>query len=383
MSLPGSPRRGRRSTFSSEPCAPRDRARRAGADGSRGPDARCEPATGPRRLRDVTAKVVPPERPDGTVHRGLALLVAGAFFMEILDGTVIAPAAPHIAADFGVPAVAINVAITAYVLTLAVLIPISGWLADRFGARRVFMAAVAMFTLASVGCAVAVDLPMLVGHPGAAGRRRRDDGAGRAARRAADHRQVRAGQGHRLPDLAGPARAGARPGAGRHAEHLRVLALDLRDQRSARAWPALLLARRLVPDVRAERRRPAGPARLRADRARGRRAGGRAGGHRGGRAGLGRRRRSGWSWPPPRSVPPSLYLLRAPRPLLDLRILRMPTYRVTAFGGSVFRAVITAIPFLLPLFFQLGFGWTAAQAGPGRDRAVRRQRGDQAGDHAR
>jgi MFS family permease len=72
----------------------------------------------------------------GRVSRGLALLVAGALFMEILDGTVIAPAAPHIASDFGVNAVAINVAITAYVLTLAVLIPISGRLADRFGPRR-------------------------------------------------------------------------------------------------------------------------------------------------------------------------------------------------------------------------------------------------------
>ena len=59
------------------------------------------------------------------MSRGLALLVAGGLFMEILDGTVIAPAAPHIADAFGIPAVAVNVAITAYVLTLAVLIPIS------------------------------------------------------------------------------------------------------------------------------------------------------------------------------------------------------------------------------------------------------------------
>jgi MFS family permease len=58
-----------------------------------------------------------------------------------------------------------------------------------------------------------------------------------------------------------------------------------------------------------------------------------------------------------------LYLLRVPGPLLDLRILRIATYRVTAFGGSAFRAVISAIPFLLPVFFQLGFGWTAAKAG--------------------
>src|SRR5918911_2124030 len=98
----------------------------------------------------------------GTVHRGLALLVAGAMFMEIMDGTVIAPAAPHIADSFGVPAVAVNVAITGYVLALAVLIPSSGWLADRFGARRIFTAAVAVFTLASAGCAAAPSLPVLV-----------------------------------------------------------------------------------------------------------------------------------------------------------------------------------------------------------------------------
>ena len=92
----------------------------------------------------------------GSVSRGLALLVAGAMFMEIMDGTVIAPAAPHIGESFGVPAVAVNVAITAYVLSVAVLIPISGWLADRYGARRVFTAAVAVFTVASIGCAAAL-----------------------------------------------------------------------------------------------------------------------------------------------------------------------------------------------------------------------------------
>jgi MFS family permease len=57
------------------------------------------------------------------------------------------------------------------------------------------------------------------------------------------------------------------------------------------------------------------------------------------------------------------YLLRVRAPLVDLRILRLPSYRVTALGGSCYRGVIIAIPFLLPLFFQLGFGWTAAQAG--------------------
>src|SRR4051812_49801911 len=83
--------------------------------------------------------------------------------MEMLDATVVAPAAPHVAADLGVAAVDINVVITAYVLTLAVLIPVSGWLASRFGARRIFLGAVAVFTLASVGCAAAVGLTGLTG----------------------------------------------------------------------------------------------------------------------------------------------------------------------------------------------------------------------------
>src|SRR5689334_15763758 len=95
------------------------------------------------------------------MHRGLALLVAGAFFMEILDGTVIAPAAPHIAEDLGIRAVDVNIAISGYLVTLAVLIPISGWAADRFGVRRVFTAAIAVFTLASAGCALAPDLVTL------------------------------------------------------------------------------------------------------------------------------------------------------------------------------------------------------------------------------
>lgn len=62
-----------------------------------------------------------------------ALLVAGAFFMEFLDGTVIATALPDMARDFGVTAVELNIGISAYLITLAVLIPASGWIADRFG----------------------------------------------------------------------------------------------------------------------------------------------------------------------------------------------------------------------------------------------------------
>ena len=80
-------------------------------------------------------------------------LIAGAFFMENLDGTIIATALPQMARSFHVGAVNLNIGMTAYLLTLAVFIPISGWVADRFGSRSVFAAAIATFTVASLLCA--------------------------------------------------------------------------------------------------------------------------------------------------------------------------------------------------------------------------------------
>ena len=82
----------------------------------------------------------------------VALLVAGAFFMENLDGTVIATALPQMAQTFGTSPVDLNMGMTAYMLTLAVFIPVSGWVADRLGARTVFASAIGLFTLASILC---------------------------------------------------------------------------------------------------------------------------------------------------------------------------------------------------------------------------------------
>ena len=79
-------------------------------------------------------------------------LIAGAFFMENLDGTIIATALPQMARSFHAGAVKLNVGMTAYLLALAVFIPISGWVADRFGSRSVFAAAIGTFTVASLFC---------------------------------------------------------------------------------------------------------------------------------------------------------------------------------------------------------------------------------------
>src|SRR5258706_4191657 len=95
------------------------------------------------------------EAPAST-HRSVcvALLVAGAFFMENLDGTVIATALPQMAASFRVSPVDLNLGMTAYMLTLAVFIPVSGWVADRLGACTVFSAAIGLFTFASILCGI-------------------------------------------------------------------------------------------------------------------------------------------------------------------------------------------------------------------------------------
>lgn len=102
----------------------------------------------------VMTRTAPPDQVEFPAR--LALLVAGALFIQILDATIIAPAAPQMAADFGATPVDINLAITVYVFTVGVLIPISGGLADRFGPRRVFCSALSVFTLASILCALAL-----------------------------------------------------------------------------------------------------------------------------------------------------------------------------------------------------------------------------------
>lgn len=92
----------------------------------------------------------------------IALLVAITFFMENLDATVIATALPQMASDFAESPVSLNIGISAYLLAVAVFIPLSGWVADRFGARQVFAVAIGVFTLASWLCGLATDLETFV-----------------------------------------------------------------------------------------------------------------------------------------------------------------------------------------------------------------------------
>jgi EmrB/QacA subfamily drug resistance transporter len=87
-------------------------------------------------------------------ERLIPLIVASALFMENMDSTVIATSLPAIAADIGTSPLTLKLAITSYLLSLAVFIPASGWTADRFGARAVFSIAIGVFMIGSIGCAL-------------------------------------------------------------------------------------------------------------------------------------------------------------------------------------------------------------------------------------
>lgn len=93
---------------------------------------------------------------------GLPWIAAMAFFMQALDATILNTALPAIAQSLNRSPLAMQSAIISYTLTVAMLIPVSGWLADRFGTRRVFMLAVTLFTLGSLACALSSSLTELV-----------------------------------------------------------------------------------------------------------------------------------------------------------------------------------------------------------------------------
>ncbi len=293
--------------------------------------------------------------------RGMALLVAGAFFMEILDATIISPAIPRIAESFGVDPVDVNVAISAYLVTVAVLIPASGWMADRLGARRVFPAAIAIFTVASIGCAASTSLPMLVAMrilQGVGGAMMVPVGRLTVLRSSTKADLVRVIAMLTWPALVAPVVSPAIGGA------------------IATFWSwqwiflvnipigiaGFLLSLKLI---RGEPHPDPNPLDWRGLAALG-------AGIAAALIGLEGIRVTGTDWPQVAVggavavlllVLAVVHLLRTRHPLVQLRVLRTRTLRITVSAGALYRLVITAVPFLLPLQFQLVFGWTPLTAG--------------------
>lgn len=290
-----------------------------------------------------------------------ALIVACALFMETLDSTVIATSLPAIALDLHEDPIALKLALTSYLVSLAVFIPASGWVADRFGARLIFRLAIIVFTLASIGCGQASTLPELV-----VGRLAQGLGGammvpvGRLLLLRSTERGdlVRSLAYLTVPALFGPVVGPLFGGFVTTYFHWRWIFWI----NAPIGVLGVVLATLFIDDVREE---DPGRFDLRgfilsglglslmlfglAAEGGGLASGGASLAVLGAGAAL-----------------ISLYALHAGRaqaPILDLRLLRLKTFRASVVGGAFFRIGVGSLPFLLPLKLQMSFGLNPFHSG--------------------
>jgi EmrB/QacA subfamily drug resistance transporter len=289
------------------------------------------------------------------------LIIASALFMENMDQTIIATSLPAIAADLGTSPIVLKLAFTTYLLSLTVFIPISGWLADRFGARHVFRLAIAIFTLGSVACGLSSSLGELVAAralQGLGGAMMVPVGRIILLRAIPKAELVDALAWLTIPALLGPLLGP--PVGGFITDSFGWRWIFWMNVPFGIA--AILLATWLMPetgvdhvpplDVRGFLLSGLGLSSLIF-----------------GLTVLGRDLLPAYAPPLLMGfglVMLVLYYLHARRiaaPILDFRLLRIPTFRAGVLGGSLFRIGVGAVPFLLPLMFQLGYGLSAFESG--------------------
>jgi EmrB/QacA subfamily drug resistance transporter len=289
------------------------------------------------------------------------LIVACALFMENLDATVLSTALPAIAKDLQVDPIQLKLALTSYLVTLAVFIPASGWFADRFGARLIFRLAIVIFAIGSACCAFANSIGWLVAAralQGVGGAMMVPVGRSVILRTVPRSEIVGALAWLTIPALIGPVIG---PPVGGFITtvftwrwifwiNLPIAALGL------------ILATLFIPDVFGEEVAPFDfPGFL--------------------LSGLGLSALvSAFAALDANAVSPllvvglflvglagiALYVRHARRtaaPILDLDLFRYPTFRAGAVGGSLFRIGVGAVPLLLPLLLQLGFGFSPLRSG--------------------
>jgi len=288
-------------------------------------------------------------------------LVATTFFMETLDSTVIATALPMMAIDFNTYAVDVGIGITAYLLTLAVMIPISGWLADRFGARRIFTLAIFIFTAASILCGISESLNFFIFArvlQGIGGALMVPVGRIIVLKNTPKEGIIAAIGLITWPALIGPVVGPAIGGlfttyASWHwiffinvpigivgiilsllwikeEKEKRKSPLDLKGfLLSGASLSSLIYSIELCRHIQEEYMRILGFL----------------------ITGL----IIGWF--------AIRHFRRAPYPMIDLSLLKIPTFESTLFAGNLFRIALHSTPFLIPLYLQLGLGIDAFQAG--------------------
>jgi EmrB/QacA subfamily drug resistance transporter len=293
--------------------------------------------------------------------RLLPLIVACALFIENMDSTVLSTSLPAIAADLATDPIALKLALTTYLLALAVFIPVSGWVADRFGAQTTFVSAIAVFLLGSIGCATSGSLGSLVAArfvQGVGGAMMVPVGRLVLLRSIPKHELVQALSWLTIPALIGPMVGPPLGGFITTYFHWRwIFLINL-----PIGVLGIGLALKFIPNTRDEMPAPLDWLGFAL-------AGGGLGAAMFGFSTLGRH------LIPVQIAAAALlvgaaglvgYIVHArrhPRPLLDLSLFRLRTYRAGVVGGSLFRIGIGASPFLLPLMLQVGFGLTPVQSG--------------------
>jgi len=289
------------------------------------------------------------------------LIIACGLFMENLDSTVIATALPAIALDMDRDPISLKLALTSYLLTLAVFIPVSGWMADRFGARKVFCWAIVVFTVGSALCGFAhsiLDFVLYRIIQGIGGAMMTPVGRLVILRLIPKHELVAALAWLVVPALIGPLIGPPLGGfITTYFSWRWIFWINI-----PIGMIGILFALKFIENVR-EHGAPSldvkgfvfsGV----------------------GLAGIAFGLTTIGQNLMPASVSITMlvvgaisifiYVLHAretPAPLLDLKLLSVPTFRASVLGGSTFRIGIGAMPFLLPLLFQIGFGMTPLQSG--------------------
>jgi EmrB/QacA subfamily drug resistance transporter len=295
------------------------------------------------------------------VNRTVPLILAVALFMENMDSTVIATSLPAIAADIGTSPITLKLALTSYFVALAIFIPISGWMADRYGAKRIFRLAIGVFVAGSVACAFSNSLAEFVGSrflQGMGGAMMTPVGRLVLVRSTPRAQLVQAMAWLTVPALIGPL---VGPPVGGfittffswHWIFLINVPIGI---------VGIWLAGRVLPEIEA-----VPPGRLDA-----------WGFVLAGMAAAGVV--FGLSVISMPALPPVVGLgtlalgvgcglaylrhwRRVDRPLLDFTILATPAVRAAVLSGSLFRIGVGAAPFLLPLMFQIGFGLSPFESG--------------------
>ncbi|OWY28702.1 MFS transporter [Herbaspirillum robiniae] len=291
----------------------------------------------------------------------IPLIVACALFMEQMDSTVISTSLPALALDMQVDPISLKLALTSYLVSLAVFIPISGWMADRFGSLTIFRSAICVFMLGSILCGISSTLPEFVAarfFQGIGGAMMVPVGRLVILRSVEKVNLVKALSYLTIPALFGPVLGPPLGGFITTYFHWRwIFFINI-----PISILGLYLATRFIPDLKAEQVSPLdwpgfvlsalGCSLLMM-----------------GLATAGRHLISGeisLACVAGGVVFLALYVWHARRakaPLIDLTLLKIPTLQAGVYGGSLYRIGIGAIPFLLPLMLQLGFGYTPFHSG--------------------